>query len=74
MLACAATICGPTIVFAEPLFFDCHGTYKHDEAPDFLGEPHNDFAEQVVIDVEKGLVEGPIGGPAKGSNEYCTRE
>jgi hypothetical protein len=27
-----------------------------------------------VLDVEKGLVEGPIGGPAKGSNEYCMRE
>ncbi len=32
-----------------------------------------DWVEQVVIDVEKGLVEGPIGGPAHGSNEYCAK-
>ena len=33
-------ISGPTIVFAEPLFFDCHGTFEH-TYPDEKLENHH---------------------------------
>ena len=70
MLASTMFVCGRDVAFAViSLFFDCHGAYENADAPDFLGKPHNDSSEQIVIDVEKGLVEGPVGGPARGSNE-----
>jgi hypothetical protein len=62
----------PTVVHAEPLFFECHGTYEHTgphEKPEYHQKPM-DWTEQIMIDPDKGVVEGPGGG----TNEYCARE
>jgi hypothetical protein len=72
MLACVVIISGPTIVFAEPLFFDCHRTFEH-TYPDEKLENHQgpiDWTTQIMIDAERGAVEWPGGG----TNDYCARE
>ncbi len=31
ILACVTIICTPTVAFAEPLYFDCRGTYEFEQ-------------------------------------------
>jgi hypothetical protein len=72
MLAYVVIISGPTIVFAEPLFFDCHGTFEH-TYPDEKVENHHgpiDWTTQIMIDAERGAVEW-LGSK---TNDYCARE
>jgi hypothetical protein len=41
-LAYAALLFARVVAFAEPLFFDCHGTYEHtpaDEKPEYHHKP-----------------------------------
>jgi hypothetical protein len=57
-------ICTLTVAFAEPLFFDCHGTYEFE---------HGMKAKvplQIMIDPERGIVDAPFGG----NNDYCSQE
>jgi len=72
MLACVVIISGPTIVFAEPLFFDCHGTFEHTYPDEKLENHHRpiDWTTQIMIDAERSAVEWPGGG----TNDYCARE
>jgi hypothetical protein len=78
LLACTALVGGCTVAYAEPLFFDCHGTYQKLIGP---REPHGnedpDYQPKevtwtVMIDPDKGAVEGP--GIKSATNEYCARE
>lgn len=77
MLACTALVCGYTMAYAEPLFFDCHGTYEvmgprenSDYRPENPDWRPRDETQQIMIDPDKGAVDAPGGG----SNEYCARE
>ena len=72
MLACVVIISGPTIVFAEPLFFDCHGTFEHTYPDEKLENHHRpiDWTTQIMIDAERSAVEWPGGG----TDDYCARE
>ena len=76
LLACMAFVCGCTVAYAEPLFFDCHGTYEvmgprenSDYRPENPDWRPRDQTRQ-IIDPDKGVVDAPGGG----SNEYCARE
>ena len=64
MLGCAAVVCGSTIACAEPLFFKCHGTFNTNTRSE------KDANTQIIIDADRGTVEGPGGG----TNKYCTHK
>jgi hypothetical protein len=70
MLACTALVCGYTMAYAEPLFFDCHGTYEVIGPRENLDYQPKDVTRQIMIDPDKEVVDAPGGG----SNEYCVRE
>ena len=77
LLACTALVCGCTVAYAEPLFFDCHGTYEvlgprenSDYRPENPDWRPRDETQQIMIHSDKGVVDAPGGG----SNEYCARE
>ncbi len=64
ILACVTIICTPTVAFAEPLYFDCRGTYEFEQGM------KAEVPLQIMIDLERGIVEAPFGG----NNDYCSNE
>jgi hypothetical protein len=70
----ASTILCRDVAYAEPLFFDCHGTTetrRHNENLEHRERPWDSTA-QVVIDPEKGVASYPGGGEYL--NKYCDHE
>ena len=72
MLASTSLVWSGTAGYSAPLFFRRHGTAEtthFDEEPEYH-RPSLDWTTTLMIDLDRGAVEGPGGG----SNEYCTRE
>jgi hypothetical protein len=71
-IAMLAIISASTMACAEPLFFDCHGTFEtsSEKGPDPWG-PWN-LTDQIMIDPDKGVVEAPV--VEIGTNDYCAQE
>ena len=76
LVAGTALVCGWTLAYAEPLFFDCHGTierYPHYEKLEDHQKPQ-DTREQLMIDPDGGIVEGPGAVWPAATNEFCSKE
>jgi hypothetical protein len=77
LLACTALVCGCTVARAEPLFFDCHGTFDF-QAYASPTTPHpEETTGQIMIDLDRDIVEAPVivkDYPGAGTNKYCSKE
>jgi hypothetical protein len=73
-LACAIALSlfGTSAVFAEPLFFDCHGTVQHFGGKQEYWRQPTDLTMQIMVDPDKGVADAP-GIMVGGTNEYCAQ-
>jgi hypothetical protein len=76
LAAGTAVVCGCTMAYAEPFFFDCHGTFDFQALADPLSPNPTETTGQIMIDLDRGMVEAPIiphDFPSAGTNEYCSK-
>ena len=71
--AFALSLFGTRAVFAEPLFFNCHGTVQHFGGKQEYWRQPTDLTMQIMVDPDKGVVAAP-GMMAGGTNEYCAQK
>ena len=74
VLACTALVCGCTMAYAEPLFFDCQGTVQSWRSHEKEREKPQDTRQQLMIDPDAGMVEGPGAVWPAATNEFCSKE
>jgi hypothetical protein len=70
LVACMVLVCGCATAYAEPLFFDCHGTLTHGLDPRYPDQKPEDTTMHVIVDPSRGEIEYGGGG----SNRYCKQE
>jgi hypothetical protein len=68
--------CGHTVPEAKSVIFECHATvepYPHNEKLEDHQKPR-DTREQLMIDPDGGIVEGPGVVWPEATNEFCSKE
>jgi hypothetical protein len=76
LLAYSVLFWGCTVA-AEPLFFDCHGTFDFQAYATPTGPHPQETTDQIMIDLDRGIVKAPVvlnDWPGAGTSQYCARE